>query len=162
MVESSWVETELNSFYANTVGDVLKNGLSVALALIGGILLFQVGWVGSIGFIADIAVYAETYFPAASEIIALILTILLYIASLGGIAVIIGGLLIAASRIRLAKFVIGLGAGVGLIGLIFMLVEAYLAGGVAALTEILTLISQSIAWIGVILSIVARNRAKSE
>ena len=157
MVESSWGETELNSFYANTVGDVLKNGLSVALALIGGILLFQVGWVGSIGFIADIAVYAETYFPAASEIIALILTILLYIASLGGIAVII-----AASRIRLAKFVIGLGAGVGLIGLIIMLVEAYLAGGVAALTEILTLISQSIAWIGVILSIVARNRAKSE
>jgi hypothetical protein len=140
----------------------LKNGLSVALALIGGVLLFQVGWVGSIGFIADIAVYAETYFPAISEIITLILTILIYIASLGGIAVIIGGLLIAASRIRLAKFVIGLGAGVGLIGLIIMLVEAYLAGGVAALIDILTLISQSIAWIGVILSIVARNKAKSE
>ena len=140
----------------------MKNTLSIVLALIGGFLLFQVGWVGSIGFIADIAVYAQTYFPAAAEVITLVLTILLYISSLGGIAVIIGGLLIAISRIGTGKFVIGLGAGIGLVGLIIMLVEAYLAGGVAALTEILTLISQSIAWIGVILSIIARNRAKSD
>lgn len=140
----------------------MKNGLSVALALIGGFLLFQVSWVGSIGFIADIAAYAALYFPAAAETVTLILTILLYIASLGGIAVIIGGILIAMNRIGTGKFVIGLGAGVGLFGLIIMLVEAYLAGGVAALTEILTLISQSIAWIGVIMSIVARSRAKSE
>jgi hypothetical protein len=121
-----------------------------------------VSWVGSIGFIADIAAYATLYFPAIAETITLILTILLYIASLGGIAVIIGGILIAMDRIGTGKFVIGLGAGVGLFGLIIMLVEAYLAGGVAALTEILTLISQSIAWIGVIMSIVARSRAKSE
>jgi hypothetical protein len=140
----------------------LKNGLSVALALIGGFLLFQVSWVGSIGFIADIALYAQTYFPAAAEIITLVLTILLYIAALGGIAVIIGGILIAMDRIGIGKFVIGLGAGVGLFGLIIMLVEAYLAGGVAALTDILTMISQSIAWIGVIMSIVARSRVKSD
>ncbi|MGD9396416.1 MAG: hypothetical protein PVJ05_08320 [Candidatus Thorarchaeota archaeon] len=140
----------------------MKNGLSVALALIGGFLLFQVSWVGSIGFIADIALYAQTYFPAAAEIITLVLTILLYIAALGGIAVIIGGILIAMDRIGIGKFVIGLGAGVGLFGLIIMLVEAYLAGGVAALTDILTMISQSIAWIGVIMSIVARSRVKSD
>ena len=140
----------------------MKNELSVALALIGGFLLFQVSWVGSIGFMADIALYAQTYFPAAAEMITLVLTILLYIASLGGIAVIIGGILIAMDRIGIGKFVIGLGAGVGLFGLIIMLVEAYLAGGVAALTDILTMISQSIAWIGVIMSIVARSRVKSD
>ena len=140
----------------------MKNGLSVALALIGGFLLFQVSWVGSIGFIADIALYAQTYFPAAAEMITLVLTVLLYIAALGGIAVIIGGILIAMDRIGTGKFVIGLGAGLGLFGLIIMLVEAYLAGGVAALTDILTMISQSIAWIGVIMSIVARSRAKSD
>ena len=125
-------------------------------------MLFQVSWVGSIGFIADLAAYAAMYFPAAADAITLILTILLYIASLGGIAVIIGGILIATDRIGTGKFVIGLGAGVGLFGLIIMLVEAYLAGGMAALTDVLTLISQSIAWIGVIMSIVARSRAKSE
>ncbi len=140
----------------------MRNGLSVALALIGGFLLFQVSWVGSIGFIADIAVYATTYFPAAAEAITLILTILLYIAALGGIAVIIGGILIAMDRVGTGKFIIGLGAGVGLFGLIITLVEAYLAGGIAALTDFLTLISQSIAWIGVIMSIVARSRATKE
>ncbi|MHA1964927.1 MAG: hypothetical protein ACW97G_10125 [Candidatus Thorarchaeota archaeon] len=140
----------------------MKNGLAVALALIGGFLLLQVSWVGSIGFIGDIAAYAALYFPAATEIITLVLTILLYIASLGGLAVIIGGILIAMERISTGKFVIGLGAGIGLFGLIIMLVEAYLAGGIAALTEVLTLISQSIAWIGVIMSIVARSRTKSE
>jgi hypothetical protein len=140
----------------------LKNGFSIALALIGGILLFQASWVGSIGFIADIATYAATYFPAAAEAITLLLTVLLYIASLGGIAVIVGGILFAMNRIGTGKFVIGLGAGIGLFGLIIMLVEAYLAGGVAALTDVLTLISQSIAWIGVILSIVARRSVKSD
>ncbi len=140
----------------------MKNGLSVALALIGGFLLFQVSWVGSIGFIADITAYAVLYFPAVAEIITLVLTILLYIATLGGIAVIIGGILIAMDRVGTGKFVIGLGAGVGLFGLIIILVEAFLAGGLAALTDILTLISQSIAWIGVIMSIVARSMAKKE
>lgn len=143
-------------------GDTLRNGLSIALALIGGFLLFQVSWVGSIGFIADIALYAQTYFPAAAEVITLVLTILLYIAALGGIAVIIGGIMIAMDRVGTGKFVIGLGAGVGLFGLIITLIEAYLAGGVAALTDFLTLVSQSIAWIGVIMSIVARSMAKKE
>ena len=140
----------------------MRNGLAVALALIGGFLLFQVSWVGSIGFIADIAVYATTYFPAVAEIMTLVLTILLYIAALGGIAVIIGGILIAMDRVGTGKFVIGLGAGVGLLGLIITLVEAYLAGGIVVLTDFLTLVSQSIAWIGVIMSIVARSMAKKE
>ena len=140
----------------------MRNGLAIALALIGGFLLFQVSWVGSIGFIADIAVYAALYFPAAADVVTLILTILLYIAALGGIAVIIGGILIAMNRIGTGKFVIGLGAGVGLFGLIITLVEAYLAGGVAALTNFLMLVSQSIAWIGVIMSIVARSMVKKE
>ncbi|MBY8998394.1 MAG: hypothetical protein KGD60_11740 [Candidatus Thorarchaeota archaeon] len=140
----------------------MRNGLAVVLALIGGFLLFQVSWIGSIGFIADIATYAALYFPAVAEIITLVLTILLYIASLGGIAVIIGGILIARERVGTGKVVIGLGAGVGLFGLIITLVEAYLTGGLAALTDFLTLISQSIAWIGVIMSIVARSMAKKE
>jgi hypothetical protein len=141
----------------------LKNGLSVALALIGGFLLVQVSWVGSIGFIADIAYFAQNYFsPLISDSVELVLTILFYVAALGGIAVIIGGVLIGLSRIRIGKFVIGLGAGVGLFGLIIMLVEAFMIGGVLGFTEILTYVSQSIAWIGVIMSIVARSRAKSE
>jgi len=124
--------------------------------------LFQASWVGSVGFIADIALYAQTYFPASADIVTLVLTVLVYIASLGGIAVIIGGVLFALQRIRLGKFVIGLGAGIGLIGLIIMLVQAYQIGGIAAITNVLALISQSIAWIGIILSIMGRRMVTSE
>lgn len=140
----------------------MKNSVPVAFALIGGFLLIQVGWVGSIGFIDGIATYATTYFPTIAEAINLILTILLYIASLGGVAVVIGGLLIAISRQSTGKFVIGLGAGIGLIGLIIMLAEVVMTGGVEALLEVVTLISHSIAWIGVILSILARRLTSTD
>ena len=55
-----------------------------------------------------------------------------------------------------------LGAGIGLIGLIIMLAEAVIAGGVEALLDVVTLISQSLAWIGVILSIFARRTVSTE
>jgi hypothetical protein len=140
----------------------MKNQVPVALALIGGFLLFQAGWVGSIGFLADVVGYALLYFPSLVDIITLILTVLLYIASLGGIAVIIGGILIAINRVRPGKFIIGLGAGIGLITLIIMLAQAVMVGGVEALLDVVTLISQSIAWIGVILSIFARRMTSTE
>jgi hypothetical protein len=140
----------------------MKNQVPIVFGLIGGILLIQVRWIGGIGIIDDIAAYALLYFPTMAETITLILNILIYIATLGGIAVIIGTLLIAMNRISLGKFVIGLGAGVGLIGLIIMLAEAVMIGGIEALLDVLTLISQSIAWIGVILSILARRMTSSD
>ena len=140
----------------------MKNTVPIALGILGGILLIQVGWVGSIGFFDEIAAYALLYFPTMAELITTILNILLYIATLGGISVVIGTLLIAMNRITTGKFVIGLGAGIGLIGLIIMLVQAVITGGVEALLEVFTLISQSIAWIGVILSILARRMTSSE
>lgn len=135
----------------------MKNRTPIILCLIGGFLLFQASWIGSIGFIDDIAAYAIAYFPTIADILTLVLNVLTYIAGLGGIAVIIGAILFAMSRIGTGKFVIGLGAGIGLIGLIIMLAEAVIAGGVEALLDVVTLISQSIAWIGVILSILGRR-----
>lgn len=116
----------------------MKNKVPVALALIGGFLLVQDGWIGSIGFIDEIAAYAALYFPTMADTITLVLTILLYIASLGGIAVILGGILIAMSREGNGKFVIGLGAGIGLFGLIIMLAEDVIASGIDALLDVLT------------------------
>jgi len=140
----------------------MKNQKPILFALIGGILLIQSTWVGSVGFLDDLATYAITYFPTVADIVTLILNVLVYIAALGGIAVIVGAILIWMSREGTAKFIIGLGAGVGLIGLIIMLAEAVIAGGVEALLDVLTLLSQSIAWIGVILSIIARRTISKE
>lgn len=140
----------------------MKNQIPILFSFIGGILLIQSGWIGSVGFLDDIAIYAMTNFPAIADTVTLILNALVYIAALGGIAVIIGGILVVMSREGTGKFVIGLGAGIGLIGLIIMLAEAVMAGGVEALLDIVTLISQSIAWIGVILSIIARRSISKE
>ena len=140
----------------------MKNQIPILFAFIGGILLVQTAWVGSVGFLADIATYAMTYFPTSAEVVTFILNVLVYIAGLGGIAVVIGGILFLMNRIGTGKFIIGLGAGIGLIGLIIMLVEAVMAGGVEALLDVVTLISQSIAWIGVILSIIARRTVSTE
>jgi uncharacterized SAM-binding protein YcdF (DUF218 family) len=54
-----------------------------------------------------------------SLIVQIIFSILLFFASLGGISVIIGGLLIGKDKRRTGKILLSLGAGLGLIGLLF-------------------------------------------
>lgn len=86
----------------------------------------------------------------------IVFAFLIFIASLGGIAVIAGGLLIGKNKIGTGKFLITLGAGLGLIGLIFSIAVAYTERN-------LTLGSFfSIGTIGLILSIIARIIAKKE
>ena len=91
-----------------------------------------------------------------NSIMQIVFTILIFIASLGGIAVIAGGILIGKNNVRLGKFIIALGAGLGLIGLIFSFIVSYIEGN-------LTLGSfSSVGVIGLILSIVARMLAKKD
>lgn len=83
-------------------------------------------------------------------VIQIVFSMLIFIASLGGIAVIAGGILIGKDNIGSGKFAIALGAGLGLIGLIVSIIVAY--------TEHNLTISGffSIGFIGLILSIIAR------
>jgi len=91
-----------------------------------------------------------------NEVAQYVFAILIFIASLGGISVIIGGLLIGKDKVGTGKFFIMLGAGLGLIGLIFSIIVAYLE-------ESLTIGSfLSIGAIGLILSIIARMIASKE
>ena len=91
-----------------------------------------------------------------NSIVQVVFAILIFIASLGGIAVISGGALIGKNKVGLGKFIIALGAGLGLIGLIFSIVVAYTE-------DSLTLGSFfSVGAIGLILSIIARMLAKKE
>ncbi|NWF95040.1 MAG: hypothetical protein HXY34_02760 [Candidatus Thorarchaeota archaeon] len=140
----------------------MKNSVPVVLCLLGGLLLLQASWLGDIGFLAVIIAYAQTAFSAIADAMGILLRVLLWIAALGGIAVIVGSILIAVNRIRFAKFIIGLGAGIGLIGLIIMLVTVVVSGGIAELLGLAVLVSQSIAWIGVILTVIGRRAIKTE
>ena len=125
-----------------------KNKQAMIIAIIAGVLLLLAGMSGVAVWetIKDFVIENIT----DNNIVQYVFTILIFIASLGGIAVIIGGILISKNKIRTGKLFISLGAGLGLIGLIFSIIVAYLE-------ENLTMGSfLSIGTIGLILSIVAR------
>jgi hypothetical protein len=135
--------------------------MSFILALIGGLLLISVSAVGSIGFWGDIIAFITATFPETADIMVVLFTILMYIAGLGGVGVIIGGYLLTTDRVGTGKFVIGIAAGMGLIGLIIYLAQLYMTGGIALVLDMVSLLSQSAGWIGAVLSIVARQMASA-
>ncbi|MHA1653042.1 MAG: hypothetical protein ACTSYX_05085 [Candidatus Thorarchaeota archaeon] len=99
------------------------------MCIIGGVLLISVGAVGSIGSSA----YLE-YINSISElaplygVVQVVLYVLPFIASLGGVDVIVGGYLMTTHRFGTEKFVIGIAAGMSLIGLLIQLsTTVYLA-----------------------------------
>lgn len=129
-----------------------KNRKAVGIAIIAGILLLIAG-INGVATWETIQNFVNTY-VLDNYIVQIAFAILIFIASLGGISVIIGGLLIGKDKIVTGKFFIALGAGLGFFGLIFSLVVAYAE-------ENLTVGSFfSIGTIGLILSIVARIMAK--
>ena len=86
--------------------------------------------------------------------IQIVFAILIFIASLGGLAVIFGGFLIGKEKLGTGRFLIMLGAGMGIIGLIVSIYIAYVQGSLQIGTFF------SVGFIGIILSIVARSMAK--
>lgn len=92
-------------------------------------------------------------------VVNMILSALKWIAGFGGLAVIFGSILLLINRVSLGKFIIGLGAGMGLISLILIFI-GYLLSGTAIITWPL-LIWESPGLLGAILSILARYRAKT-
>ena len=128
-----------------------KNKQAMIIAIIAGILLLISG-------VSGVATW-ETIKDFVTEnivdnaVVQIVFAVLIFIASLGGISVIAGGLLIGKNSISGGKFLITLGAGLGLIGLIFSIIVGYME-------DSLTIGSFfSIGAIGLILSIIARMRA---
>ncbi|TFF91211.1 hypothetical protein EU545_05065 [Candidatus Thorarchaeota archaeon] len=140
----------------------MQNMKSFILCLIGGILLIVAGAVGSIGaleFMTLIGTIPELEFIV--PYVDILLKVLVFIASLGGIGVIAGGFLLTTPRVGTGKFIIGIAAGMGLIGLIIQLVKVVYFAGIEGLFNLLEAISQSIGWIGIILTIFGRRTASA-
>ena len=131
-----------------------KNSKAMIIAILAGTLLLIAG-VSGLSTWESIKDFVTKYIMD-NRIFQIVFAILIFIASLGGIAVIAGGLLLGKNKIGTGKLLIALGAGLGLIGLIFSIIVAYTQKN-------LTLGSFfSIGSIGLILSIVARAVAKKE
>jgi hypothetical protein len=134
--------------------------IAAIFAYVGGTFLLIAGATGSTGIIGTIIDYLiQNLGGATADLLSLILQALNFIADLGGISVIIGASLIINQRPKIGKIIIGIGAGMGLIGFIIILASAFLHGWINAINFITT-ISQSIGWIGTLLSITATILAK--
>jgi len=131
-----------------------KNTTSMVLAIVAGVLFLLAGITGAAAW--EAIRHFVTANIVENEIVEFAFAILIFLASLGGVIVIAGGLLIGKNRVGIGKFLIALGAGIGLIGLIITII-------VAAMENDLTVGGFfTVGMVGLILSIVARALAKKE
>lgn len=120
--------------------------------------MLYAGVFGSLGIWEKLGDYAVSIAPEASEIVRWILIILANIASLGGIAVFIGGFFLTTDRVGTGKFIIGIAAGMGIFGFIMFIYNMYMAQ--VSFIEVFNLIATSASLLGPILTIFARLMAK--
>lgn len=133
---------------------------AAGIAVLAGALLIIANTSGSAGILGLAIEFVIVRVGGdVSNFLSQVLGILDYVGSLGGVSVIGGGILVYAGRRTIGRFVIGLGAGMGVFGLLFILGSSLLQGFTYTLS-LLIVMSQSIAWIGVILSIVAALLAR--
>ncbi len=99
----------------------LEYKLEMIFGLIGGLILLILGATGSAEFYLKLIEIGESYFgkSTATETLALSFKVL---ASLGGITVMVGSLLIGYGRRRLGGWFIGIGAGISLSSLIIKII----------------------------------------
>ena len=119
--------------------------------------------VGSLGFIGTLLTFIGGLMGAeTAEFINLLLIVLGFIAGGGGLTVIIGALIAGFGPDRLGRFIIGLGIGIGLIGLIILIITNLMGG--LPLNDLFAILLSTFngiyGFIGVVLSIFSRMRMK--
>ncbi|MHA2472672.1 MAG: hypothetical protein ACXAES_05500 [Promethearchaeota archaeon] len=143
----------------------MQNTKWVILCIIGGILMILGSTIGSIAFFETIFGLLSGFLSQSLiNIIEIVLQVLSYIASGGGISVIIGAILVGIGVYRLGKIIIAIGAGMGLIGFIIFLIVSILNGSVVNEINgiILEIINGGYGFIGVLITIVARSGMDDE
>jgi len=131
-----------------------KNLAAMALAFVAGILLIMTG-INGLASWENIENFVTAY-VIDNIIVQYIFAVLIFLASLGGFSAIAGAVFLGKNSARTGKFLIGIGTGMGLIGLIVSAGISF-AAGTFALDSFL-----STGTIGIILSIAARSIAKND
>ena len=143
----------------------MENKKWILICIIGGILIIISSVIGSITFFETLFSLIEADVGEdVAKIISLVILILGYIAMCGGISVIIGALIVAMDHYRLGKFLISLGAGMGLISLIIVFLTGIFEGSIVEDVEgiISEIIHGSYGFLGIVLTIIARIKLKKD
>ncbi len=135
---------------------------AVSLAFVSGILFLLTSWYSAPDLWEKITDWASEEYPDYENYFKIFLVVIFFLASLGGIAVILGGIFISKERLSLGKFVIAIGAGVGLISVILAYIMITGDEGIVDGTEYFLEEFYWLEWLAIILAIVARMYAKEE
>lgn len=139
----------------------MRNQTPFLLCLIGGLVLAAVGYTHGINIIVLVYILVHSIAALAPLylIIDIVLLVLFIIAWAGGFAIILGGILLTTSHVRLGKLIIAIAAGFGLISLILVLLWVVLVNGFLGLL-VLTWLILNTAWaLALVMTVVARSMA---
>jgi len=128
-----------------------KRIISFILSIISGIFLILSGTNG-VSFLTTFSEFILRYFNI--QVIKIIFTLLIIIASFGGIAVILGGFLIYKKKIRVGRFIIAIGTGAGLVSLLLNFLIVIITKGIPINWFL------SFSTLGIIFSVLARRIVK--
>ncbi len=107
----------------------MENNKWIYLCILGGILMIIGSTTGDPGFIAELFNIGSKYLGEKAVIPFLVFLVIFKIIALGGgISVIIGAIIVAKNHYKLGKLIIGIGAGLGLFGLLFIITAGLIAG----------------------------------
>ncbi len=130
-----------------------ENEVAAILAGLAGVLFLFAGYSGAAG-IEEVFQFLQNL-VGPNPALRILAYILVAIASLGGIAVITGAVLISMDHVAWGKFLVGLGAGAGIVSLAFFaLLLVQRPGAVGVHLGALPVLA------GVVLSVAARMKAK--
>jgi len=106
---------------------VARNRIGIILLIIGGILMIISSAIGSIGIYETLYGLISTEIPAnlawTIPILQVLITIMRWIADLGGGAVIVGAIFIALGSFRFGKWLVGVGLTFGTLALIIWVIS---------------------------------------
>ena len=128
------------------------NRTAGAIGILAGVLMILAGASGATAW-SHILSFLEARLGSSAPINMLAIVIVV-IASLGGLAVIIGSALIASNHVRGGRLLMALGAGIGVIGLILFTIVSLEKQELPFVTGI------GLGALGLILSIVARFKSR--
>lgn len=150
----------------------MKHKTGFVLLFIGGILMVISSTVGSIKVFTFLYDLIVNQWPQYQQIASIVLAILQWIADLGGVAIIIGAILILAGGVRIGKFIVWIGLAFGTFALIIWLASQIVnLTGVITDPTIISYINQlyaqfnygsGLSFVGVVLAILGRAFVRKE
>jgi hypothetical protein len=135
----------------------------VFFCIVGGVLMILAALIGTVGILGRVlSLLALVIGNEVAQFINLTLSILGYIATGGGVSVILGAVITEYSSNKLGRLIIGLGIGTSLLGLIAIIITSLYSGiSVNELRSVLISTFNGIyGFIGVIISIIGRKGLK--